>query len=212
MKPNIFSSKPIQIRKIFLLNIEIKIPNIETSNIPLIGRKREGEINKEMRINLCLLERKLAAFFSYISISYSFQDKIPRRHSSKVPKIRIIRNMDSITRFLNSSSSIWKGTLSNRESSTSNTINNITIKKKRKEKGTRLLSLGSNPHSKALLFSRFSKNLLREVQNIQRPIKAARSPNNRKLLTIKAVIIKTSYKYRDQQLPKLLFYLNYLYL
>ena len=155
--------------------------------------------------------RKKVSSFLFIHF-YNFQDKMPRRHSSKVPKIKIPRNIDNIIRFLNNSSSIWKGTFNNKESSTSKTINNITIRKKRKEKGTRLLSLGSNPHSKALLFSRFSKNLLREVQNIQRPIKAAKSPNNKKLLAIKAVIIKTSYKYGDQQLPKLLFYLNYLYL
>lgn len=47
----------------------------------------------------------------------------------------------------------------------------MTIKKKRKEKGIRALSLGSNPHSKGLDFSREFKNFFRVVQKIQASIK-----------------------------------------
>ena len=47
----------------------------------------------------------------------------------------------------------------------------MTIKKKRKEKGMRALSFGSNPHSKGEDFSRDFKNFFRLVQKIQAKIR-----------------------------------------
>lgn len=104
---------------------------------------------------------------------YSLQSKDPSRHSWITPARRIIRKKDtpnkiSTIRFIY----IIRGRGINKAISISKTKKTTARTKKRREKGTRALPLGSNPHSKGDLFSR-SLNLF-----IDKIIPAKRTKND----------------------------------
>lgn len=85
-----------------------------------------------------------------INIKDYFHFNKPRRHSSIKPINKVNKINKKIKRLLNNPKSNIRGICNNKDNSTSNIKNNITIRKNCKEKGKRALSLGSNPHSKGV--------------------------------------------------------------